>query len=150
MKGVIEKMATLGLSITHKCVREIQEQVMKQEIKRFDEMGLVCPINLKANIFTTAATDNIDHNSTSSTAQNHFHGPSVSVFQHFLDKTHLQIQNSLPIELDDCSSVSRELPHFYTEIQMSKVKSDIPNQLTNTTGTYNNAFKNASDEKNTR
>ena len=147
MKGVIEKMATLGLSITHNCVREIQEQVMKQEIKRFDEMGLVCPINLKANIFTTAATDNIDHNSTSSTAQNHFHGPSVSVFQHFLDKTHLQIQNSLPIELDDCSSVSRELPHFYTEIQpMSKVNSDIPIQLANTTRAHNDTFKNAFDE----
>ena len=60
---------------------------------------------------------------------------------------HLQIQNSLPMELDDSSSVLRELPHFYTEIQpMSKVKSDIPIQLTNTTRAYNNTFKNAFDE----
>ena len=133
MKGVIEKLATLGLSVTYNRVSEIQGQVMKQEIKRFDEMGLVCPINLKPNIFTTAAIDNIDHNSTSSTAQNHFHGTSVSVFQHSTDKSHLQIQNSLPMELDDCSSVPRELSHFYTEIQhMSKVKSEIPIQLTNT------------------
>ena len=91
---------------------------MKEQIKRFNKMGLVCPKNLISNIFTTAVTDNIDHSLTSSTAQNHYHGMSVLVFQH---KSHLQIQNSLPIELDDCSSVPRELPHFYTEIQMSKV-----------------------------
>ena len=120
---------------------------MKQEMKRFDEMGLVCPRNLKPNIFTTATIDNINHNLTSSTAQNHFHGTSVSVFQHSTDKSHLQIQNSLPMELDDCSSVPRELPHFYTEIQpMSKVKSDIPIQLTNTTRVYNHTFKNALGE----
>ena len=50
---------------------------------------------------------------------------------------------NLMIELD----VPRELPHFYSEIQpMSKVKSDIPIQLTNTTRVYNNTFKNAFDE----
>ena len=102
---------------------------MKQEIKRVDEMGLVCPKNLKPNIFTTAGTDNIEDNSTSSTAENHFHGTSVSVFQHSTDKSYLQIQNSLPMVLDDCSSVPTELPHFFTEFQpMSKVKSDIPIQ----------------------
>ena len=48
MKGVIVKLAILGLSITYNCVNEIQEpeQVMKQKIKQFDEMGLVCPKNL--------------------------------------------------------------------------------------------------------
>ena len=82
---------------------------MKQQIKRFNEMGLVCPKNLISSIFTTAVTDNIDHNSTSSTAQNHYHGMYVLVFQHPTDESHLQIQNSLPIELDDCSSVPREI-----------------------------------------
>ena len=80
MKGVIEKLATLGLSITYSRASKIQEQVMKQEIKRFDEMGLICPKNLKPNIFTTATIDNIDRSSTSSTAQNHLHG---SPFQYF-------------------------------------------------------------------
>ena len=147
MKGVIEKLATMCLSITYNRVSEIQEQVMKQEIKRFDEMGLVCPTSLKPNIFTTVAIDNIDHNSTSSTAQNHFHGTFISVFQHSTDKFHLQIQNGLPVELDDCGSAPKKLPHFYTEIQpMPKVKSDIPIQLTNTARVYNNTFKNAFDE----
>lgn len=42
---------------------------------------------------------------------------SISVFQHSTDKYDLQIQNSLPVELDDCNGVPRELPYFYTEIQ---------------------------------
>ena len=117
MKSVIKKLAALGQNIVYNHVKEMQEQVMKQEIKRVDEMGLACPKNLKPSIFTTTAIDNIDHNSTSSTAQNHFHGTSVSGFQHSTNKSHLQIQNSLPMELDDCSSVPRELPHFYTESQ---------------------------------
>ena len=57
MKNIIEKLAKLGLSITYNRVSEMQELVMKQEIKRFDEMGLVCPKNLKPNIFTTSAMD---------------------------------------------------------------------------------------------
>ena len=57
MKNIIEKLAKLGLSITYNRVSEMQELVMKQEIKRIDEMGLVCPKNLKPNIFTTAAMD---------------------------------------------------------------------------------------------
>ena len=108
VKGVIKKLATLGLSVT---------QEIKQEIEQFDEMGLVCPRNLKSYIYATAAIHNIDHNFASSVAQNHFHGTSVSIFQHSTDKSHFQIQNSLPIELNDCSSVPRELPHFYTEFQ---------------------------------
>ena len=65
MKGEIEILATLGLNITNNHVSEIQEQAMIQEIKRFHEMGLVCPKNLKSNVFTTAAIDNIDHYLTS-------------------------------------------------------------------------------------
>ena len=41
MKCGIEKLATMGLGITYNRVSEIQEQVMKQEIKRFDDLGLV-------------------------------------------------------------------------------------------------------------
>ena len=91
VKGIIEKLAILGLSITYNHVSEIQEQEMKQEIKRFDEISLACPKNLKPNVFTTPTIDNIDHNSALSTAQSHFHGTSVSVFQHSTDQSHISI-----------------------------------------------------------
>ena len=73
MKGVIEKLAALGLSFNYNRVNETQEEVMKQEIKSFDEMGLVCRKNLLTNVSITAAIDNIVHNSTSSTASSTFY-----------------------------------------------------------------------------
>ena len=57
MKIVIEKLAKLGLSITYNRISKIKELVMKQEVKQFNEIGLVGPKNLKPKIFTTAAID---------------------------------------------------------------------------------------------
>ena len=54
-------------------------------------MGLACPKNLKPNVFTTPTIDNIDHNSALSTAQSHFHGTPVAVFQHSTDQSHISI-----------------------------------------------------------
>ena len=44
--------------------------------------GLVCPVDLKKNVFTTAATDNLGHNPSSATAESSFHGTTISAFQH--------------------------------------------------------------------
>ena len=43
---------------------------------------VVCCPSLKADAFTTAAIDNIDHNPSSSTATSSFHGKAISPFQH--------------------------------------------------------------------
>ena len=43
--------------------------------------GVFIPCNLKKNIFTIIAKDNIDHNAISATATKHYHGTSFSVFE---------------------------------------------------------------------
>ena len=53
MKDVIENLATPGLSITYNRLTNLQEQVIKQEIKGVDQMGLAFQGKLKPNIFTT-------------------------------------------------------------------------------------------------
>ena len=45
-------------------------------------MGVVCPPQLKKDIFTTAACDNIDHYPTSTTPTGSFHGTAISLIQH--------------------------------------------------------------------
>lgn len=37
---------------------------------------------LKCSLFTTAAVDNIDHNPTSTSSHDAFHGTGISLFQH--------------------------------------------------------------------
>ena len=46
-----------------------------------EDNRVVCPSNLRNNLFTVGALDNTDHNLTSTTAQGSFHGTAISVFQ---------------------------------------------------------------------
>ena len=43
----------------------------------------MCPDSLIEELFTTVVINNIDHNKTSCTSSSHFHGTSISVFQHY-------------------------------------------------------------------
>lgn len=43
---------------------------------------MVCPSKLRKGLFTTAAVDNIDHNPSSTSAQDSFHGTAISLVQH--------------------------------------------------------------------
>jgi hypothetical protein len=52
---------------------------------RFEEK-VVCPTNLRKRLFTTTAIDNIDHNPSSTTASDSFHGTGVTLFQHVSTK----------------------------------------------------------------
>ena len=50
--------------------------------EHFKETDTVCPPNLKRNVFTTAAVDNIDHNTSSTTVITLFQGTRISLIQH--------------------------------------------------------------------
>ena len=75
-KSIIDKVSALGLSISYNRVDEIQSSITDQT-KR-----LVHPFGLADSLLTTAAIDNVDHNASSSISKNHFHGTSISLFQH--------------------------------------------------------------------
>ena len=47
----------------------------------YERDGVFIPCNLKKNIFTIIAKDNIDHNARSTTATKHYHGTSFPIFQ---------------------------------------------------------------------
>ena len=72
----------MGLSISYNRVDEIQTTLTKQICYKYQTDQLVRPPTLVDNEFTTAATDNVDHNATSNTASNHFHGTSTPLLQH--------------------------------------------------------------------
>ena len=75
--------------------------------------GLVCPVDLKKNVFTTAVIDN--QNPRSATAESSFQGTTISVFQH------ADYQLSLPSFRVDTNNSGRrkqdKLPVSYTDIQ---------------------------------
>ena len=83
----------------------------------FEKEGVVCPPKLLNNVFTTAAVDNIDHNPSSTTATDSFHGTGISIMQHPTD-----MQPGIPreVQLIDPANTARKsiskLPDSYTNV----------------------------------
>ena len=120
---MIEKFAALGLSTTYNRVDEIETSIAKQICYQYQLEDLVRPPSLVKRVFTTSAIDNIDHNASSNTANRHFHGTGISLFQH-LDT--VGKEESLRYDFKKSSNLlnqTLELPRYYTDISpMAKVK----------------------------
>ena len=70
-----------GMSIPYSRVLEISDAIGEAVVNRYVDNGVICPVKMKKEVFTSAAVDNIDHNPSSSTAKSSFHGTSISLFQ---------------------------------------------------------------------
>ncbi len=81
-RHLIDKIFQLGLSVSYDRVLSITTALCNKVCHRYNEEDLVCPENLLEGLFVTAAVDNIDHNLSSSTATESFHGTDISLFQH--------------------------------------------------------------------
>ena len=80
-RNLIDKLHSLGLSISYERVLEIKTATGKKNCERFELEKTVCPLNLRKGLFTYGAIDNIDHNPSSSTSQRSFHETGISLFQ---------------------------------------------------------------------
>ncbi len=54
--------------------------------EQYEQNGVVCPSILRSRVFTTYAVDNIDHNPSSRTARDSWHGTAISATQHLIDE----------------------------------------------------------------
>ena len=78
----MDKLYRLGLSISYDRVMQISAD-LGSSVCSFDEREkVVCPLKLKRDLFTTGCVDNIDHNPSSRTAKDSFHGTAISLTQH--------------------------------------------------------------------
>ena len=75
-------MSRLGLSISPDCLLDISTNMGNKAIAVFEKEGVICPLNLRHNLFTITATDNLDVNPSSATAMTAFHGTATSLIQH--------------------------------------------------------------------
>ena len=83
----------------------------------------MCPPKMRSGLFTTGAVDNIDHNPSSVTAKDSFHGTGISLMQHpshecaGLDRGVLVINQSTP----STKSIA-PLPPAYTSVSPAALK----------------------------
>lgn len=104
-RKLIQQFFQLGISISYDRVLEIEDDIASGVIAQFEE-GVVAPICLRKGLFTVGALDNIDHNPSSTTAMNAFHGTGISLFQ-FPTRATLGETRSLVT-----TSFSRSKQHF--------------------------------------
>ena len=81
-RNLVSCLYHLGLCISYDRLLQIMADMANGICKRFDAEQIVCPAQMRQGVFTTCAVDNIDHNPSSATAKDSFHGTGISVTQH--------------------------------------------------------------------
>lgn len=116
-RDLVEILHKLGISISYDRVLSISTDLGNEVCRRYWQEGAVCPSNLRLGLFTTAAVDNIDHNPSSTTSKDSFHGTGISLFQHPSTVTPGTEQAPINIATNADSEKSiKELPASYTEV----------------------------------
>jgi hypothetical protein len=111
---MIDTLCKMVLSVTYDRVLCMFADLANSAINHFEAIGAVCPQSLKLGLFTTSAVDNIDHDSTLTSAQTSFHGTGISLFQH-PDVHNVSIEQAhYPLANSNCKIV--KLPNDYTSV----------------------------------
>ena len=75
-KGMVNNFSSLKLFISSNPVDEIQSAIRKNVCQQYRLKETMCLYSLVEK-FTTAGTDNIDHNETPIISSSHFHRASI-------------------------------------------------------------------------
>ena len=78
-KTLVDTLFHLGLCISYDRILQIQSDIANGVCQRYEMEKVVCPPNMHRGRFTIAAVDNIDHNPSSATATDSFHGTGISL-----------------------------------------------------------------------
>jgi len=116
-RDLVDTLFHLGLSVSYERVLSISTDLGNNICRFFQQEGAVCPPELKSGLFTTAAVDNIDHNPSSTSAQDSFHGTGISLFQHQSSEVR-GVQRSRVAVSEDITSTATtaHLPESYTTV----------------------------------
>ena len=80
-RDLVEKLHDLGLSVSYDRVLAISTDLGNSICHQYHQDDVVCPPSLRKGLFTLSAMNNIDHNLSSTTAHDSFHGTGISLFQ---------------------------------------------------------------------
>ena len=124
-RELVDTMFELGLGIHYDRLLTISTALANQVSRVYETEGIVCPPQLKKEVFIVGAADNIDHNPSSTTAIDSFHGTGISLFQnnHNQDKGSTQMWG----RYDETEKKIRPLPELYSNISpIADLNKEIP------------------------
>ena len=112
-KKLVSELYQLGISISYKRLLELQDQIASNLCQKSNQIGLVCPSQLRHGLFTVGALDNLDHNPSSTTSTESFHGTGISLFQFPTEENAGRTQLTT-IDIVTTGYMSQKLPDSYT------------------------------------
>ena len=126
-RDLVDILFQMGICVSYDRVTEVLNDLANGVCTQYIKQQVVCPLTLQSDLFSVGTLDNFDHNPTSSTAQNSFHGTCISIFQ-FPTENNAGRDRGRPI-LGEGTVGRREvvsLPDSYTEIPPAILKSKSP------------------------
>ena len=78
---MVEELHRLGLSVSYNRVKYLERKIGHSVLEQFHAENLGCPTEMRFDLFTVGAVDNIDHNPSARTSKDSFHGTAISLFQ---------------------------------------------------------------------
>lgn len=114
-RELVDRFFHLGVSISYDRVLSISSSMAAEVAAQYQKDGAVCPFNLRRHLFTTAAIDNIDHNPSSTTSRQSFHGTGISMFQNRENESDGTKRDRHPVEHMPSLSIC-SLPEYYTNV----------------------------------
>lgn len=128
-RSLVDTLFDLGLCISYNRVLEISTELGNTICHHYEIEKAVCPPQLKGGLFNTSAIDNINHNPSSTSAHDSFHGTGISLFQH-LDDNCTGVQSSIAVNTSDTHKDSKrklaQLPDTYTNVPPVALLKKIP------------------------
>ena len=110
-KGLDDTLHNMGLCISYDRLLGISTDIANKVCAMYDKEGV------SRNVFTVAAVDNIDHNPSSATARDSFHGTGISLMQ-LPSEQHDVTPRVIPV-IDENPEKTRRiqaLPAAYTNV----------------------------------
>lgn len=118
-RALVDTLFDLGLCISYDRVLDISTGLGNKVCNHYEVEKAVCPPQLKGGLFTTGAVDNIDHNPSSTSTHDSFHGTGISLFQH-PDDTFTGVQRPVPAVPGDTQKCPKrkvaQLPDAYINV----------------------------------
>ena len=113
-RTIIDKLHPLGLSISYNRTMQISTNLANSVCERYESEELVYPPQLRKNVFTTAAMDNLDHNPSSTTAIDSFHGTAISLTNHVSHECRGESPSDIRINDTPQQMKIADLPYSYS------------------------------------
>ena len=115
-RDLVDKLFHLGLCVSYDRLLQISASMANGVRDCFDVGSGICPPPLGAQLFTTAAVDNIDHNPGSTTSFDSFHGTGIYLVQHAVNQQERSMHSLNITQVDGHSKTIKSLPQSYTNI----------------------------------